>query len=121
MTRRRLDMEQEGQLWEMALEHLGLDGLLQAVVGVWSRAAPPTRPIVEHLPTDKVSQEDLNILKIAQERVGAFVPDRIPVPGTVTLYARHASDLADGLITRLPREQLSRALRGSRIEIELGM
>ena len=36
-------------------------------------------------------------LKIAQ-RVGAFVPDRMPVTGTVTLYARHASDFVDGLL-----------------------
>lgn len=40
---------------------------------------------------------------------------------TVTLYARHASNLADGLITLLPKVQLSRALRGSCIEIELGI
>lgn len=114
-------MVQEGQLWEMALEHLGSDGLLQAVIDMWSRAAPPPRPVVEHLSTDKVSQEVLNILKNAQERVGAFVPDRMPDPGTVTLYARHASDFIDGLITQLLKEQLSRALRGSRIEIEQGI
>lgn len=121
MTRRRLNMEQEGQLWEMALEHLGSDGLLHAVVGMWSRAAPPLRPIVEHLTTDKVSQEVLNILEVAQQRVGVLIPGRRPVPGTVTLYTRQASDFADGLITLLPKELLSRALRGSRIEIELGM
>ncbi|KAE9642587.1 hypothetical protein EJA70_18290 [Pseudomonas sp. PB103] len=121
MTRARLNMAQEGELWERALEHLGSDGLLQAVIEMWSRAAPPPRSVVEHLSTDKVSQEVLNILKIAQERVGAFVPDRIPAAGTVTLYARHASSLVDGLITRLPKEQLSRALRGYRVEIELGI
>lgn len=116
MARARLDMAQEGQLWEMALEHLGSDGLLQAIIEMWSRAACPSRPVVEHLSHDKVSQEVLNILKIAQERVGAFVPGRIPAAGTVTLYARHASDLADGLITLLPKEQLSRAWRGSCLE-----
>lgn len=114
-------MTQEGELWEMALEHLGSEGLLQAIIDMWSRAVPPPRPVVEHLSTDKVSQDVLNILKIAQERVGAFVPDRIPAAGTVTLYARHASSLVDELITRLPKEQLSRALRGSCIEIELGI
>lgn len=121
MTRARLDMAQEGQLWEMALEHLGSDGLLQAVIEMWSRAGCPSRPVVEHLSHDKVSQEVLNILKIAQERVGAFVPGRIRAAGTVTLYARHASNLVDGLITLLPKAQLSRALRGSCIEIELGI
>ena len=70
MTRARLDMAQEGELWEMALEHLGSDGLLQAVIEMWSRAGCPPRPVVEHLSHDKVSQEVLNILKIAQERVG---------------------------------------------------
>lgn len=49
-------MAQEGHPWEMALEHLGSDGLLQAVIDMWSRAAPPPRPVVEHLSTDKVSQ-----------------------------------------------------------------
>lgn len=63
----------------------------------------------------------MNILKIAQERVGAFVPDRMPAAGTVTFYARHASNFVDGLITRLSKEQLSRALRGSRIKIVLGI
>ncbi len=121
MTRARLDMAQEGQLWKMALEHLGSDGLLQVVVDMWSRAAPPPRPVVEHLTTDKVGPEVLNILKIAQELVGAFVPGQTPVSGIVTLYARHASDLADGLITRMPKEQLSRAWRGSCLEIDLGI
>lgn len=114
-------MAHEGQLWEMALEYFGSDGLLQVVVDMWSNAAPPPRPIVEHLSTDKVSQEVLNILKIAQERVGAFVPGRPPVPGIVTLNARHASDFADGLITRLPKELLSREWRGSCLEIDLGI
>ncbi len=42
MTRPRLDMVQESQLWEMALEHLGSDGLLQAVIEMWSRASAQT-------------------------------------------------------------------------------
>jgi hypothetical protein len=58
-------MAQEGHLWEIALLQLGSDGLLQAVIEMWSRAAPPPRPVVEHLSADKVSQEVLNILKIA--------------------------------------------------------
>ncbi len=40
MTRARLDMAQEGELWEMALEHLGSDGLLQAVI----ETAPGAHP-----------------------------------------------------------------------------
>ncbi|KPW47354.1 hypothetical protein ALO95_200003 [Pseudomonas syringae pv. antirrhini] len=121
MTRARLDMVQEGELWEMALKHFGSDGLLKVVLEIWSHAAPPPKPVVEYLSTKQVSQEVLNILKIAQERVGAFVAGRTPVPDTVTLYCRHASDLVDGLITRLPKEQLSRAWRGSCLEIDVGI
>lgn len=105
----------------MALEHLGSDGLLQAVIEMWSRAAPPPRPLVEHLSTNEVSQDVLRILKVAQQRVGAIVPGRTSDAGTVTLYARHASNLVDGLITLLPKAQLTRTLRGSCIEIELGI
>lgn len=121
MTGARLNMAHEGQLLEMALEHFGSDGLLRVVVDMWSHAASPPRTVVEHLTTDKVSLEVLNILKIAQERIGAFVPGRMPVTGTIALYARHASDLADGLITLLPKEQLSRACRGSCLGIGLGI
>lgn len=81
MTRPRLDMVHEGQLWEMALKHFGSDGLLKVIIEMWSHAAPPPKPVVEYLSTKQVSQEILNILKIAQERVGAFVADRISVFG----------------------------------------
>lgn len=63
----------------------------------------------------------VNILKIAQMRVGALVPDRTPLPSVVTLYSRHVSDLADGILARLPRGELTRTLRGSQLEIELGL
>ena len=121
MSRAGLDISLEGKVWEMALEHLGSDGLLSAVIEMWSRAAPPPRPLVEHLSTNEVSQDVLSILKIVQQRVGAIVPGRTPDAGTITLYARHASNLVDGLITLLPKVQLSRALHGSCIEIELGI
>lgn len=81
MTRPRLDMVQEGQLWEMALKHFGSDGFLKVI------AAPPPKPVVEYLSTKQVSQEILNILKIAQERVGAFVADRISVFGRLSYEA----------------------------------
>lgn len=71
MARARLEMAQEGQLWEMALEHLGSDGLLQADIEMWIPAAPPPRPLVEHLSINQVSQDVLSILKIAQQWVGA--------------------------------------------------
>jgi len=78
-------MAHEGQLWEIALEHFGSDELLQVVVDMWSHFALPPRPVVEHLTTRQVSQDVLNILKIAQERVEAFMPGRTSEPGIVTL------------------------------------
>lgn len=114
-------MAQEGHLWDMALQHFGHDELLELVVELWAGASPPPTRLVEHLSINNVSQQVLNILKIAQERVGAFVPGQTPAPGVVTLYARHASDLADGLMTVLPKQQLSRAWRGFCLEIDLGI
>ncbi|WHT78138.1 hypothetical protein [Pseudomonas rhodesiae] len=87
MTRPRLDMVQEGQLWEMALKHFGSDGLLKVIIEMWSHAAPPPKPVVEYLSTKQVSQEIVNILKIAQERVGALVADRISVFGRLSYEA----------------------------------
>ena len=105
----------------MALQHVRRDERLELVVELWRGASPPPTRLVEHLSTGSVSQQVLDILKIAQERVRAIVPGRRPATGTVTLYSRHASDLADGLISRLPKQQLSRAWRGSCLEIDLGI
>ena len=51
MTRPRLDMVQDGQLWEMALKHFGSDRLLKVVLEMWIHAAPPPSPVVEYLST----------------------------------------------------------------------
>lgn len=61
MTRRRLDMAQEGQLWDMALQHFGHDGLLDLVVEIWCGLNPPPKPLVEHFSIGKVSQQVLNM------------------------------------------------------------
>lgn len=87
MTRARLKLAQEGCLWEIALAYFGPEKLLETIVDLWGGASPPTRPTVEHLSTDTLPADVVNILKIAQVRVGALVPDRVPVPGVVTLYA----------------------------------
>ena len=121
MTRARLKLSQEGRLWEIALAYFGPEKLLETIVDLWGGASPPTRPTVEHLSTDTLPADVVNILKIAQVRVGALVPDRVPVPDVVTLYARHANDLADGILARLPRGELTRTLRGSQLEVELGL
>ena len=34
-------MAQEGQLWDIALQHLGHDELLELVVELWRGASPP--------------------------------------------------------------------------------
>ena len=121
MPSTRLSLLQESLLWDIALEHFGAEGLLQVIVELWSAAGPPPRTTVDHLSTATLSHEVLNILKVAQVRVDAFVPGRRPTLGTITLYSRHASALADGLLTRLPKKRLSRTLRGSRLEIEVGL
>jgi len=54
------------ELWEMALKHFGSDGFLKVIIEMWSHAAPPPKPVVEYLSTKQVSQEILNILKIAK-------------------------------------------------------
>jgi hypothetical protein len=46
-------MAQEGQLWDMALQHLGHDGLLELVVELWGGASPPPTRLVEHLRANK--------------------------------------------------------------------
>lgn len=65
-----------------------------------------------------VSLGALNIQRLPKTDWALSI-DRKPVNDMFMLYARHASDSADGLITRLPKEKVSRALKGSRIEIEL--
>ena len=120
-TRARLKLSQEGCLWEIALAYFGPEKLLETIVELGSGAGPPSQPTVEHLSTETLSADVVNILKIAQVRAGALVPGRLPVPGVVTLYARHASDLADGILARLPRSELTRAMRGSQLEVQLGL
>ncbi|ANI32604.1 hypothetical protein AA098_03435 [Pseudomonas sp. JY-Q] len=110
MPRNRLTLAREGLLWEIALNHFGPGQLLQIVVELWDALEFPQRTAVDHLSTATLSTQVLNILKITQTRVGAFVPLREVALGTVTLYSRHASNLADGLLARLPVMQLTREL-----------
>lgn len=121
MPKKRLSLSQECELWELALQHFGPHQLLQIVIELWGTLEFPQRTAVDHLSTATLSLEVLNILNIAQALIGAFVPLREALPGTVTLYSRHASDLADGLLTRLPMSYLSRKLRGDRLEDDMGM
>lgn len=121
MPSKRLSLSQEGQLWELDLQHYGHERLLQIVIELWRVLEFPRRTTVDHLSSATFSPQVLNILNIAQSTVSAFVPLRNAVPGTVTLYSRHASDLADGLLARLPVTQLTRKLRGDRLDDDIGV
>ncbi|OII56783.1 hypothetical protein BIW19_04160 [Pseudomonas putida] len=121
MPSKRLSLSQESLLWDIALRHFGPEQLLQIVVEIWGALEFPQRTAVDHLSTATLNPKVLNIVSIAQARVGAFVPLREAMPGTVMLYSRHASDLADGLLARLPVTQLTRELRGDRLDDDLGM
>ncbi|AQW70401.1 hypothetical protein [Pseudomonas parafulva] len=121
MPSKRLSLGQEPLLWEIALEHYGPELLLEFVVELWGTFDYPEHATVDHLSTATLGHQVLNLLKIAQGRVGAFVPLRDAIPGTVTLYSRHASDLADGLMARLPMNQLTHRTKGDRIDDEMGI
>ena len=121
MPRTRLSMLQEGQLWDIALEHFGIEELLQIVVDRWSTLEPPSRPTVDHLCAPAFSQNGLNLMRIAKNQVGVSAPDRETVPETVFMYSRHASDLAEGLLALLPKAVLPQDLKGIRLEDELGI
>ncbi|KEZ64742.1 hypothetical protein AAY86_10425 [Pseudomonas amygdali pv. tabaci str. ATCC 11528] len=113
MSSKRLTLAQEGLVWEIAMEHFGFERLLQIVVELWGAFEFPEHVTVDHLCTDTLSCQVLNILKITQDRVRAFVPLREATPGAVTLHSRHASDLADGLIARLGSTCRAFFIRGS--------
>lgn len=65
MTRARLELSQEGRLWEIALAYFGPEKLLETIVDLWGGATAPARPTVEHLSTDTLRADVVNILKIA--------------------------------------------------------
>ena len=67
-------MSQEGLLWKIALQHLGPVGLHHSVVELWTKAEPRDRATVEYLESLHISNDVLNILRIAQASVGAVVP-----------------------------------------------
>lgn len=74
MVVKRIDLGLEALIWAKALEHLGQDGLLEAVVGLWRDAAPPTKQTAEYLDGARVGQVVVDVVRGAQEEVGAFVP-----------------------------------------------
>lgn len=114
-------MLQEALLWKTALGYLGPSNLFQTVVDLWRRAGVPARPTVEYLTNDMVGDDVVIILRNAQTQAEAMVPGREVAPNTCALYSRHARELADGLLGRLPVRELPLSLRGIRLESDLGM
>jgi hypothetical protein len=121
MSAGRPNLAQEKMLWAIALAHFGPSELHKVVNDIWSEAKPPDRPLVETLDTSNVGSVVLNILKTAQAEIGATVPHRQPGPGQVVMYSRHAQLLTDGLLDRIPAQQLPKDLRGFKVQVAMGV
>lgn len=117
----RIDLGLEALIWTMALEHLGQNGLLEAVVDLLRDAAPPTKQTVEYLESARVGQVVVDVVRVAQEEVGAFVPFREGTPNQVILYSLHAQHLTRGLMHRLPIKALPRPLQVLVLENDMGV
>lgn len=121
MVVNRIDLGLEALIWTKALEHLGQNGLLEAVVELWRGAAPPTKQTAEYLDGTRVGQVVVDVVKVAQEEVGAFVPFRGGTPNQVILYSVHAQHLTHGLMHRLPIKELPRPLQVLVLENDMGV
>ena len=121
MTCSRLDISQEALVWRTAFSHLGSAGFHQALLEIWNGAGLPTRATVEYLDKHSVGDAVLSIVRAVQIAVGALVPYRDPSPDRLVLYSRHAQVLADGLLMKVPVKVLPQALKGIRLEMQLGL
>lgn len=117
----RPNLAQEKMLWGIALAHFGASELHKVVSDIWAEAKPPDRLLVETLDISIVGTVVLNVLKTAQAEIGAVVPHRQPSPGQVVMYSRHAQLLTDGLLDRIPAQQLPRDLRGFKVQVAMGV
>ncbi|QWA30530.1 hypothetical protein [Pseudomonas sp. RC3H12] len=117
----RVDLGLETLIWTMALQHLGRNGLLEAVVDLWKEAAPPVKQTVEYLECARVGQAVLDVVRDAQKAVGAYVPFRQGTPHQVILYSLHAQHLSHGLMHRLPINELPRPLQILVLENDMGV
>ena len=102
MTCSRMDISQEALVWRTAFSHLGPAGFQQALLEIWNGAGLPTRATVEHLDKHSIGDAVLSIMRAVQIAAGAVVPHRQSSPDKLALYSRHAQDLADGLLLRMP-------------------
>lgn len=117
----RLDISLETLLWKTAYSHFGPSDFREALFEIWKGSVLPARATVEYLDENSVGSELLSIARAVQIAVGAVVPYRETSPDRLILYCRHAQDLADGLLLRMPIRQLPQALRGVRLEREIGL
>lgn len=121
MTYSRMDISQEALVWRTAFSHLGPTGFQQALLEIWNGAGRPPRATVEHLDKHSVGDAVLSIVRAVQIEVGAVVPYRQPSPDKLPLYSRHSQVLADGLLLSMPVKVLPQALKGIRLEMQLGL
>lgn len=118
----RLDLAQEGRLWEVARSHIGAAALQQEVVGLLLSYGPPTvRSKVEYLSREWLGDENLQLLKNALVEADLALPDFDQPPEKVALLSCYSQHIAQGLLRLMPLRKLSRDLRGFRLEHELGI
>lgn len=122
LTRWRLNLSQEGMLWKVALAHLGVSGLHQAVVDLLQGFGPkPPRSSMEYLRREWVWEEVLIVLRSARSEAGIESPTADSLPEYVALLSCYSRHLADGLLQKLPVDKLPPVLKGFKLEHDLGM
>jgi hypothetical protein len=117
----RLTVPLEGLLWQTAYTYFGEDLLRDRVVRLLSGFGPvPVRGAREHLECVNVGQDVLRVLSgaLGEFAVGQPASD---ISQRVTLRSCHSRYLADELLAIVPVELLAPALRGCRLESDLGL
>lgn len=118
----RLDLAQEGRLWEVARSHLGAAALQQAVVDLLLSHGPQkVRSKVEYLSREWLGDENLQLLKNALVETDLALPDFDQHPEKVALLSCYSQHIAQGLLLLMPLGKLSQDLRGFRLEYHLGI
>ena len=118
----RLDLAQEGQLWEAARSHLGAIRLKQAVVDLLLSHGPQqVRSKVEYLSREWLGDENLQLVKNALVEADLALPRLDEPPEKVALLSCYSQHIAQGLLLLMPLDKLTRDLRGFRLEHHLGI
>lgn len=116
----RLDLEQEGKLWEVARSYLGAAALQQAVVELLLSHGPlKARSKVEYLSREWLGDENVHLLKNALVEAGLALPHLDQPPEKIALLSCYSQRIAQGLLLLMPLGKLSRDLRGFRLEYDL--